>query len=277
MSITSTKKSFRPTYSLNDPSTEVYVGDCRQVLRCLDEGSADLVFANPPFNLGVDYGKWDDDLAPDEYMQFTREWIDECLRVLAPHGSIWVNAPDHLAAEIVMHLKGRGLPLINWCIWHFRFGVWRPSNFICSKAHVLYFARDRQNRRWNARDIAVPSDRASKYQDPRARASEAAGQRVPLDVWGADGEECWGRVQGNNQERRAGHPNQLPERYLERVIRASSDEGDLVLDPFLGSGTSCTVARALGRRSIGIEIEPKYAKSAFERIQEGPIRVGRAA
>ena len=86
MSEALTKKTFRATYSLSDPSTEVYVGDCRQVLRSFTEHSVDLVFANPPFNLGVDYGKWQDDLARHEYESFTREWIDECLRVLAPHG-----------------------------------------------------------------------------------------------------------------------------------------------------------------------------------------------
>jgi site-specific DNA-methyltransferase (adenine-specific) len=277
MSVASAKNSIRPTYSLNDPTTEVYVGDCRQVLRSFAEKSIDLVFANPPFNLGVDYGKWQDDLARHEYEGFTREWIDECLRVLAPHGSIWINLPDHLAAEVVMHLKNRGLEMVNWCIWHFRFGVWRPTNFIPSKSHMLYFARSLKQRRWNPDDVLVLSDRASKYHDPRTRAAEKPGKRVPLDVWGAAGEECWGRVQGNNQERRTGHPNQLPELYLERVIRSSSSEGDLVLDPFLGSGTTCTVARALGRRSIGIEINAKFAKSAFERIQQGPVRVERAA
>jgi DNA modification methylase len=92
-------------------------------------------------------------------------------------------------------------------------------------------------------------------------------------VWGADGEQYWGRVQGNSQERRDGHPNQLPEVYLERVIRGLSNPGDLVLDPFLGSGTTCTVARALGRRSIGVEISPVFDASAFDRIQQGAVRV----
>jgi site-specific DNA-methyltransferase (adenine-specific) len=86
----------------------------------------------------------------------------------------------------------------------------------------------------------------------------------------------WGRIQGNNKERRKNHQNQIPEVYLERVIRACSDEGQLVLDPFLGSGTTCTVARALLRRSIGIEYSRRNAASAFERIQSGPIRLGRS-
>jgi hypothetical protein len=83
----------------------------------------------------------------------------------------------------------------------------------------------------------------------------------------------WGRIQGNNKERRSCHENQIPEIYMERIIRACSDEGNLILDPFLGSGTTCTVSRALGRRSIGIEYSKTIAKSAFERIKTGPVRL----
>src|SRR5262249_13020816 len=140
------------------------------------------------------------------------------------------------------------------------------------KVHALYFAKDKNNRIWNPDAILEPSDRAAIYGDPRTFAKEElAGVRVPLDVWyGLN----WGRVQGNNKERREKHQNQLPEVYLERVIRACSNEGDSVLDPFLGSGTTCTVARALNRRSIGIEYNPHNAESAFERIKNGAIRIG---
>ncbi len=89
------------------------------------------------------------------------------------------------------------------------------------------------------------------------------GMRVPMDVWYG---QYWGRIQGNNKERRHQHHNQIPELYLQRIIRACSNPGDLVLDPFLGSGTTCTVARALGRRSIGVEYSPVHAASAWERI-----------
>ncbi len=96
------------------------------------------------------------------------------------------------------------------------------------------------------------------------------GMRVPMDVWYGP---YLGRVQGNNKERRHGHHNQIPEAYLERVIRACSNEGDLVLDPFLGSGTTVTVARALGRRSIGFEYAEATAASAWERITDiGMVR-----
>ena len=94
--------------------------------------------------------------------------------------------------------------------------------------------------------------------------------RVPMDVWYG---RYWGRIQGNNKERRPRHHNQIPEVYLERIVRACSNEGDLVLDPFLGSGTTGTVARAYGRRSIGIEYSAENAASAWNRITEiGMVR-----
>ncbi len=229
----------------------------------------DIVFADPPFNWDVNYGKWQDNMPRDEYLKFTYEWLDACLRVLAPHGSIWVNIPDDTAAEVVVYLKGKNLTMMNWCIWHFRFGQCRNSNFIVSKVHVLYFVKDPAKRIWNPDQVREPSDRATTYADARTRRTQTPGLRVPLDVWYG---QYWGRIQGNNKERRAKHENQIPEVYMDRVIRACSNEGNLVLDPFLGSGTTSTVARALRRRSIGIEYSKAIAKSAFERIKHGPVR-----
>src|SRR6516165_7268875 len=120
----------QPAYRLENPETEVYVGDCREVLNGLPERSVDLIFADPPFNWDVPYGEWDDARPREEYLAFTHAWLDACLRVLADSGSFWVNIPDDTAAEIVVHLKQRQMVLINWCIWHFRFGQHRTGNFI---------------------------------------------------------------------------------------------------------------------------------------------------
>ena len=256
----------QPTYQATDPDTRLYLGDCRDVLSRLPErGSVDLIFADPPFNWDVQYGEWNDDMPREEYESFTREWLDGCIEALAPHGSLWVNIPDDSAAEIVLHLKSRGLTMVNWCIWHFRFGQCRQTAFITSKVHALYFCKDPANRTWNPDEILELSDRASVYGDPRTMAKETnKGMRVPMDVWYG---KYWGRIQGNNKERRHNHQNQIPEVYLERVIRACSNEGDLVLDPFAGSGTTCTVARTLDRRSICIEYSSTIAESAWERIE----------
>ena len=255
----------QPLYEATDPDTQVYLGDCREVLANLpDRGKVDLVFADPPFNWDVPYDEWKDNMSRAQYERFTYDWLDACIDVLSPTGSLWVNIPDDTAAEVVMHLKRRGMTMINWCVWHFRFGQCRHSSFIMSKVHVLYFAKNPDNRTWNPDEILEQSDRASVYKDARTMAKETnKGMRVPMDVWYGS---YLGRIQGNNKERRHGHHNQIPEAYLERVIRSTSNPGDLVLDPFLGSGTTSTVARALNRRSIGIEYSETNAKSAWERI-----------
>lgn len=289
---TAADASGKPAFSAADPETRLYVGDCRDVLANLpDKGQVDLVFADPPFNWEVPYDSWKDGMPRAEYERFTIDWLDGCVEALAPHGSIFVNIPDDTAAEVVLHLKRRGLTMINWCIWHFRFGQNRSSSFIMSKVHVLYFAKlgngkqamgngkkapDAEaiaappvgGRIWNPDSILEVSDRASIYFDPRTMAKDAnKGLRVPMDVWYG---KYWGRIQGNNKERRHNHHNQIPEIYLERVIKACSNPapgvGSLILDPFCGSGTTSTVARALGRRSITIEYSQVNAQSAWERI-----------
>jgi adenine-specific DNA-methyltransferase len=259
----------------------VRIGDCREQLLKFNEvnnSSVDLVFADPPFNWARDYDRhesgdaWDDAaLTRDEYLDFTYEWLDLCSNALKPTGSMWVNIPDDSAAEIVVHLK-KTMHMVNWCIWHYRFGQNTKGRFINSKVHALYFCKDPDNRTWNADPVLEESDRRAIYGDPRTESKRdgmPAGMRVPMDVWYG---KFWGRIQGNNKERRAKHDNQLPEVYLQRVIACSSNPGDVVLDPFLGSGTTGVVAHAMGRHFIGTEYSKPNAEMAFERIINGPVR-----
>ncbi|RMH27919.1 MAG: site-specific DNA-methyltransferase [Planctomycetota bacterium] len=273
----------------------VHVGDCREILAALPEvkrQQLDLVFADPPFNWARDYDRhrsgdaWDDKkLRDDEYCDrrdadlplgqsrsFTFQWIDLCISGLKDTGSLWINIPDDWAAEIVVHCKARGLSMVNWCVWHFRFGQNTTSRFINSKVHALYFCKDPRKRTWNPDPILETSDRRAIYGDPRTESKQDGmppGLRVPMDVWYGP---YWGRVQGNNKERRNKHDNQLPEVYLHRVIAATSNPGDLVLDPFLGSGTTGVIAHHLGRNFIGTEFSKANATTACERIERGPVR-----
>ena len=268
-----------PKFSIGEaPSCQVYVGDCRDVLGELVpsiRGTVDMVFADPPFNWNRAYDKWHDAMPDAEYLEFTYAWLDLCAESLRPGGAMWVNIPDDWAAEIVVHMKQRHFSLVNWCIWHYRFGQNLTERFINSKVHALYFLKPEkgeQKRTWNADEVLEMSDRAAIYGDPRTQSKKDGmppGLRVPMDVWYG---QYWGRIQGNNKERRVGHDNQLPELYLERVVRSTSNAGDLVMDPFLGSGTTGVVARHLGRRFIGVEYSVDNAKRAFDRIKKGPIR-----
>ena len=290
-----------PFATLANPEARCYVGDCRKILPQIPEvarSEVDLVFADPPFNWNRDYDRWQaahpgaakpdsvssydtwqDGMEREDYLDFTFDWIDLCIRALRPTGSLFINIPDDTAAEIVCFLKGHmarkpshPMHMVNWCIWHYRFGQNRTGAFINSKVHCLYFCRHPQQRVWQPERVLEISDRRSIYFDPRTESKKdgmPAGMRVPMDVWYG---QFWGRIQGNNKERRSGHDNQLPEVYLERVVQCASDEGMLVLDPFLGSGTTGVVAHALKRRFIGTEFSAANATSAMERIKKGPIR-----
>ena len=266
-----------------DNQTRVFVGDCREWMAKLPKGSVDLVFADPPFNWKRDYDRnltghaWDDAQSEDDYLTFTYDWLDLSIERLAEHGSLWVNIPDTWAAEIVVHLKrARKMHMVNWCVWHYRFGQNTKSRFINSKVHALYFMKNPEHpdRRWNPDAVAEVSDRRAIYGDPRTENKKDGwmepGHRVPMDVWYG---QFWGRIQGNNKERRHKHDNQLPEVYLGRVIGACSDPGDVVLDPFLGSGTTGVVARHMKRKFVGIEYSPANAEHAWDRIiNKGPHR-----
>ncbi len=271
------RSALKPDRVLADPEARIYIGDCRKILARLDEvraGTIDMVFADPPFNWNRAYDKWDDAMPEREYLDFTYAWLGLCAGGLKAGGAFWVNIPDDWAAEIVVHLKSLGLSMRNWCVWHYRFGQNSTEKFISSKVHALYFVKGGAESTWNPLEVLEPSDRATTYFDPRTtskRDGMPPGMRVPLDVWYG---KFWGRIQGNNAERRANHDNQLPEVYLERVVRATSNEGDLVLDPFLGSGTTGVIAHALKRRFIGCEFSDANARSAFERMKNGPVRLG---
>ncbi len=262
---------------LKNGQGRLHIGDCRDILPTIPDcrsKQVDLIFADPPFNWKRGYDKWDDDLPIQEYLDFTTKWLDLCVDALAPHGSMWVNIPDDWAAEIVVHLKSRAMFMVNWCVWHYRFGQNTNGRFINSKVHALYFCKDPANRTWNPTEVMEVSDRRSIYFDKRTedkRDGSPAGMRLPMDVWYG---QYWGRIQGNNKERRHNHDNQLPEVYLERVIRACSNPGDLVLDPFNGSGTTGAVALDYDRRFIGVEYSEDLAKSAAERMEAGMIRKG---
>ena len=259
----------------------MYQGDCREVLETIPEVAEKrvrLVFADPPFNWNRAYDEWEDSMPDPEYLEFTYTWLDLCINALTDDGAIWVNIPDTWAAEIVVHLKRRGLHMVNWCVWHYRFGQNTTKRFINSKVHALYFCRDPKCRVWHPEQILETSDRRAIYGDARTESKRDGmppGLRVPMDVWYGP---YWGRIQGNNKERRHYHDNQLPEVYLERVILACSEPGDVVLDPFIGSGTTAVVAREHGRAFVGTEFSENNLEGAFERCEEiGMLRKGMAA
>lgn len=240
-------------------------GDCLAVLPTL--GQFRLVFADPPFNIGVGYCNYSDKRV--DYLDWCLDWIKLCWE--RTDGVLCLHGPDDLAEIYLYAARQFGMTRISWVNWHYRFGVCQRRNWIGTRCHCLIFARNGYT--WNPNAVLVPSDRATVYNDPRVNDSERGGSWLPGTIWGipSDGPN-WGRVQGNNRERRPLHPNQLPEVYLERLILAYTSAGDTVLDSFGGSGTTATVACALSRIPTTIELSQAYCVSIEERIKGGMIR-----
>ena len=217
---------------------------------------ADLIFADPPFNIGYKYDAYDDRKAYDDYYAWTRQWMGACCGCLAPTGSFWVAIGDDYAAEVRLIGRELGLNLRNWVVWHYTFGQATQTKFARSHTHLFYFTRDTRRFTFNDMAVRIPSARQTTYADRRANPKG----KLPDDVW------SFSRVCGTFHERVQWHPCQMPEKVLERIIRVSSNEGDLVLDPFSGSGTTCVVAARLGRRYLGMDLSPAYVDESRKRL-----------
>ena len=244
-------------------------GDCRQLVPRL--GRFDFIFADPPFNIGHGYDGYDDNKPDADFAQFMQDWVqvcwDACDGVMALHG------PAAVMFHYVRAMDRLRLPFLRDVAWHYRFGVDTKGTWPNTHCHCLLFGRPGHT--WNPDAVLVDSDRATKYNDKRTTATKTPGKRLPGTVWGipSDG-EYWGRIQGNNQERWNPeiHPNQLPIRYLQRLIFAYTNDGDRVLDPFCGSGTTGLVCKHEGRRFVGTDVALSHVKSARQRIADGFYR-----
>jgi len=235
-------------------------GDCIEILRGAEKQSVDLVFADPPFNIGYKYDVYEDKKAYEDYYQWTHDWMEACVGVLKSTGSFWIAIGDEYAAEVRVIGRKIGLNLRNWVIWHYTFGQATKFKFARSHAHLFYFTMSpkKGDITFNDDQVRVPSARQTTYNDKRANPKG----KVPDDVW------SFSRLCGTFSERVGWHPCQMPEVVLERIVKVSSNPGDIVLDPFVGSGTTAVVAAVAGRKYFGIDVSDDYVKKAGQRIAD---------
>ena len=236
---------------------KVYLGDCINIMGEFSSESIDLIFADPPFNIGIKYDNYSDNKSYDNYYEWSEKWIKETLRILKPYGSIYIAIGDEFAAEINIILKKTGYHFRNWIIWYYTFGQNQKKKFNRSHTHILYFTKHKENFTFNADEIRIPSARQLIYNDKRANPKG----KIPDDVW------QFSRICGTFKERVGEHPCQMPEILIERIIRTSSSKGDIVLDPFGGTGTTAMVAKKLKRDYITIDMSEKYVEVIQKRLE----------
>ncbi len=251
--------------------------DCIAGMKELEAESIDLAFADPPFNIGYEYDEYKDKLEADDYLDWSKEWMSEVVRVLKPDGTFWLAIGDDYAAELkVLMTRELKLHCRSWVIWYYTFGVNCKNKFSRSHTHLFYMTKNKDEFTFNVDDpaIRIPSARQLVYGDKRANPKG----RLPDDTWilrpqdipesFQESEDVWyfPRVNGTFKERKGWHGCQMPELLLGRIIHACSKEGDIILDPFTGSGTTAVVAKKLKRDFITFELSQQYATSAQKRV-----------
>jgi len=262
---------------------KIHQGDCIDLMRQMEAGTVDLVFADPPFNIGYDYDQYHDRQDADEYVAWSRAWIAEVYRILQPGGTFWLSIGDDFAAELKVAAQHQvGFSTRSWVVWYYTFGVNCVNKFTRSHAHLFYFVKNAERFTFLADDPAnrIPSARQLVYNDARANPRG----RLPDDTWilrPQDLDDCFTaaedtwyfpRVAGTFKERAGFHGCQMPEQLLGRIIRLCSNPDDLVLDPFSGSATTAAVAKKLGRRHLAFDLSEEYAAQGRARLDR--IAVG---
>jgi site-specific DNA-methyltransferase (adenine-specific) len=218
-------------------------------------GSARAFFADPPFNIGIDYGNGhNDELPPRDYLDWCRKWMEAIPRILTDDGSAWVLIDSRWGGRFQCMLEDVGLHWRETIIWEETFGTYCEGKF--GRDHRPLYRFTKHPKRQVFHPERVPSARQLVYNDRRANPRG----RVPSNVWRIS------RVCGTFNERLGWAPTQLPVELLKRIITTASDPGDLIMDPFSGSGTTGVAALQLGRRYLGIERNPEFARRSRERL-----------
>lgn len=230
---------------------KLVLGDCIKELKLIDSNSVDLIIADPPYNVGKDYGNDSDSQDFDDYMAFTKQWLMECHRVLKNDGTIYVfigfRYISYLFKIMEEDLK---MNFVNWISWHYTQGVGKTKGFSPRHDDILMFSKT-DKYKFNLDAIRVPQKYYRKVNNMRGA--------NPGDVWEVSHiHYC--------QKGRQPHPTQKPEALIERMVLASSNEGDLVVDPFSGSGTTMRVCQQLERNGLGIELNEEYIEQTKERL-----------
>ena len=252
----------------------IYLGNCIEIMdNEIEKNSIDLIYADPPYNLsgksltlinnitGGPFYKMNEDWDTwnyEDYLIFTKEWITKSWEILKDFGSLYVSCTYHNISEIIFAAKKIGLKLKNIITWHKKNAMPNITKrtFTHSTEYVCWFVKGK-NWKFNYKDLKEVNPHKTKNGKPKQLRDFIDFIELPI---------VQGKERIRNKDGRAIHPTQKPEKLLEIIIIASSDEQDIVLDPFFGTGTTGVVASKLKRNWIGIEINKAYSKVASSRI-----------
>jgi len=242
----------------------IYWGDALETLKAeVASDSIDLIFVDPPYNIGKNFSGFHDKWPSDEaYSEWAYRWLDECLRILKRTGTLYVMTSTQAMPYFDIYLRSK-LNILSRIIWHYdSSGVQARKYYGSMYEPILHCVKDSERYIFNADEIKVLAKTGAqrKLIDYRkSTPTQYNTEKVPGNVW------YFPRVRYRMDEYEE-HPSQKPESLLERIIRASSNEGDLILDPFAGTFTTASVAKKLKRKSISIESQEEYVKIGLRRV-----------
>jgi site-specific DNA-methyltransferase (adenine-specific) len=254
-----------PVFNDEKHHIRLYQGDCLDLLALIPESSVDLIFADPPYFLSnggitchsgrmvsVNKGDWDKSRGPDGNHEFNRAWLAACQRVLKPNGSLWVSGTAHVIHSVGFAMQQLGFKLLNDISW---VKPNPPPNLSCR-----YFTHSTETIIWAARD------KKSRHTFNYKLMKETNRGKQMKSVWEIKPPETWEKRYGK-------HPTQKPVALLERILLASSHEGDLVLDPFSGSGTTVLAAARTRRTAIGLELSYEFLSLTIRRLCSEMVQI----
>lgn len=261
-----------PKLFYTHPHGEIWVGDAIVWLRSLETESVDMIFADPPYN--IKKAEWDTFESQEQYVEWSLKWIQEAARVLKPTGSLYVCGFSEILADLKLpasrYFKG-----CRWLVWHYKNKANLGSDWGRSHESILHFRKDRQFT-LNVDDVRIPyGNHTLKYPEhPQADTSQYGKSGDGKDrLW-------WPHPKGakprdvieipttcNGMHEKTPHPTQKPEELLRKLVLASSNMGDVIVDPFLGSGTTAVVAEQLHRKWKGCDAFFQYCQWATQRIE----------
>ncbi len=268
-----------PTHIYTHPNGDFWVGDAIAWLRSLETASADLIFADPPYN--IKKAEWDSFESQEAYVSWSLQWIEQAARALKPTGTLYICGFSEILADLKLPAS-RFFKGCRWLIWHYKNKANLGSDWGRSHESILHFRKTREFT-FNVDEARIPyGNHTLKYPEhPQAETSQYGnGKESRGRLWQPNPHGAKPRdvieipTTCNGMNEKTPHPTQKPEELLRKLVLASSNPGDLVLDPFLGSGTTAVVAEQLRRKWKGCDLSAEYCDWAIqriERVEEWPV------
>lgn len=265
-------KSFYPVYKKNGNS--LFEGDSIEWLKSISGESVDLIFADPPYN--IKKADWDKFESQEKYIEWSMQWISEASRILKPTGTLYICGFSEILADL-KHPSMKYFKGCKWIVWHYKNKANLGKDWGRSHESILHFRKSKKFI-MNIDDIRIPYGKHTlKYPShPQAETSQYGNGGKRKDVWtphpkGAKPKDVIEvPTTCNGMGEKTPHPTQKPEELLRKIILASSNPNDLVIDPFSGSGTTVVVAEQLGRKWMGCDLSHEYNEWAIERLESVP-------